>query len=52
MSPKFIKKYKKYKNIENLLEVIGVLLLEASIVLLEFWNFCRLHILVYRVDTF
>lgn len=36
MSSKFINKYKKYKNIENLLEVIGVLLLEASIVLLGF----------------
>lgn len=39
MSPKFIKQYKKDKNIENILEVIGVILLAASSILLGVLEF-------------
>lgn len=42
MSPKFIKQYKKDKNIENILEVIGVILLAASSILLGFLEFFRI----------
>lgn len=39
MSPKFVKQYKKDKNIENILEVIGVILLAASSILLGVLEF-------------
>ena len=41
MSPKFIKQYKKDKNIENILEVIGVILLAASSILLGVLEFLQ-----------